>query len=286
MSDYLVDDINLDDPQGRWVVLRDTTLPRTGAPRLATVEVPGWEGIAALPANGGGAGGVTLKFAVTDRDAQGQATRSRTQLWANYELLLTTLKPRELVTLTFQPGGDASKTRSVQARMSNALNPSFQGHISGRAAITFEVVYETLGFWEAPSHVEYSITGIGAGKTVDLGAFQGATGWAAVNLVFTAPTELVTVTDPVSGLSAHWRRNLTTWQSNPTNYLRLRLTDFDATFVTDEADWTGDGRANVTMGLDVPASGFRLRPTPGVGSYRITVAGADSALLRIRKTYL
>lgn len=285
MSDYLVDNVNLDDPQGRWVVLRDTTLPRTGAPRLATVEVPGREGIAALAANGGGAGGVTLKFAITDRDAQGQPTRSRAQLWTNYELLLTVLKPRELVTLTMQPGGDAAKVRQVQARMSNALAPAYQGHVSGKSVITLEVVYETLGFWEAPTHVEYSITGIGAGKTVDLNAFQGATGWTAVSMIFTTPTEMVTVTDPVSGLTARWRRALTTWQSNPTNFLRLDLTDFDAGFVSSDAGWAEDG-VNVTMGLDVPASGFRLRPTPGVGAYRVYVAGAASALLRVRKTYL
>lgn len=283
MADYLIDGVNLDDAQRRWVVLDESSLPEMGAPRLATVEIPGKEGAAALPANGGGVGTVSLTLAVTDRKADGQPSGSRAQLWQNYEMLVTLLKPRSIVQIRMNPGGDASLSRVATARVSNALKPEYQGHITGRSIIKVQVVYEVLTQWTATFDYTFDLTG--DGRTYTLYALAGSTGRAAATLIVTNPSATVTVTDINSSGRAVWRRGNTRHQTNPTNFLRLSLTDFEATFVPSATYWTGPG-TDATMGLDVPAGGFRLTPTPGTGTYQITLSGAEKGALQARKTYL
>lgn len=290
---YSINGQALDDAQGRWVLTDSSELSTWGAPNRASVEVPGRMG--ALPVAPEGLGVATVTLGLTVFSYPSATTRchgSQADLDRHLRaLVVQVLRPYEIVTLTYNWGGEPRTTR---ARLTNAITPKFEPR-AGVATLT--AVYEVLdGAWHGSEWVmpspSLALLDGGVLPVMD----------AVVELAPAPGSSLVTVRDTVSGSSMTWTGTAAAGQSVLVDVARYSAALGVRTGLpaTEEAllalvpAGTPERRAraltlawpksvfttvkDVSAGLSMSSGGFRLTPD-AAGHYAVGVVGGTATVI-------
>lgn len=260
MSEWRVDGVDLDDARGRWCLTDATDLsPAWPAPRLASVQVPGRDGVLAMAP--GGVEPVSVALGVLVRDSG----RGRAGLDENLRALGALVRGRRLLEVEHLPAG--GPPRRAVARLSGSVSPTVRW---AEMVATLTLVLEVPGgLWRDVTVVEAGVS--------DLSALAGG--------VMPVPDPLVLVsgvTGPVA-VRCGVCGGVVSWTGSPVSGRSLLLDPAAYRATWTAGSWSASGGSDVSAALSLSASWVGLCPG-GDGALDVTVSGG-TARIRARRAY-